>query len=55
LIEKSQGKVTSIFQLRDDSASILFEVAKLASESNARKRCYVWEIAKYCWKNWRTM
>jgi len=51
---KLQEKGANITYLRDESASILFEVAKLASQSNARKRCCVWKIVKCCWKNWRT-
>jgi len=38
---KLQEKGANITYLRDESASILFEVAKLASQSNARKRCCV--------------
>jgi len=40
-----------MIQLRDKSLSIVFEVAKLASSSNGRKRYYVWEILKCCWKS----
>jgi len=42
-----------MIQLRDKSPSIVFEFAKLASSSNGRKRCYVWEILKCCWKSLR--
>jgi len=42
-----------MIQLRDKSPSIVLEVAKLASSNNGRRRYYVWEILKCCWKRLR--
>jgi len=50
---KAKKKVTNIIQLRDESASI--KVAKLTSQSNARKPCYIWEIVKCSWKKLKNL